>query len=167
MKKIKEVKVFTVILIAVVVSLAVFVLMLTVFNTFSRDLADRDQEGIGEGGSQQEEVEGRLLTNSLPETFPQDFPLYPGTTFINAWEATGNQTQGHSALWESTDSPDKITAFFESQLTQNEWQITASNKEENFATISFQKEKTSGFVGIARDGEGKTMITVTLGVKEN
>jgi hypothetical protein len=100
----------------------------------------------------------------LPSEFPTDFPIYSNATIKNSWSAEGNQTQGVSVVWETADSVDTVVGFFDEQLPKGEWKIVNTFKDDNSTTITFEKDKVNGFVGITKGENDKTTISVSLGV---
>lgn len=98
---------------------------------------------------------------NLPEGFPSDFPLYPGTTLSSSWTAKGQSSNGISLIWETDDSSEKVLEFYKRELEAKGWKITSAFS----ATYSFEKGNTSGFVGIAKGSSGRTEISLTLSLK--
>ncbi len=103
-------------------------------------------------------------TDSLPENFPKDFPIYPSSTLKTSWAAQGETKQGISVLWESEESAQVVTAFYKQELARLGFRINSSFESEGSFTISFEKEDVSGFIGIAQGDGAKTQISVTLGI---
>lgn len=101
----------------------------------------------------------------LPEEFPSDFPIYPGAKITSSWTSSGDDAKGISVVWETNDSPDKVANYYKSSIESKGWKTTASFSSEGTTTYSFEKGESTGFVGIAKGEEGKTTISVTIGVK--
>jgi hypothetical protein len=101
----------------------------------------------------------------LPEDFPKDFPIYPGAKLTSSWTAQGEETRGVSIVWETQDSPEEVSDYFKNQLELSGWKITSSFSQGGSVNYSFEKDNVSGFIGIARAEEGKTTLSLTLGVK--
>lgn len=104
---------------------------------------------------------------TLPEGFPSDFPLYPEAKIVSSFTANGGGTSGVSVVWENQDSLEKIIAFYKVELPKGEWKIVSSFDREGSSTISFEKDSTSGFLGIAKGEKGLSIISVTIGKKGN
>lgn len=101
----------------------------------------------------------------IPDTFPNDFPVYPGAKVASSFTSTGdNNSKGVSVLWETGDSLEKVGKFFETELAENGWKITANFSSEDSITFTIEKGETGGVVGITPQDD-KTAISVTLGVK--
>lgn len=103
-------------------------------------------------------------TDTLPDTFPSDFPIYTGATMEGYWEASQSGTTGISVVWRSPDSLDTVSEFLASQLLANGWKITTDYSDAESATYTFSKDATEGFIGITNE-EGETLISVTVGTK--
>lgn len=102
---------------------------------------------------------------TLPEGFPSDFPLYPEAKIVSSFTANGGETSGMSVVWESTVAPEKIITFYKAELPKGEWKIVSNFDREGSSTISFEKDKISGFLGIAKGEKELSIISVTIGKK--
>lgn len=101
----------------------------------------------------------------LPASFPKDFPVYPKAKLTSSWYSKTDKGNGVSVAWETSDSVNKVAEFYKDKLAKDGWKVSNSFDGEGSSTISFEKETSSGFVGIAATSEGKTMISVTLSLK--
>lgn len=101
----------------------------------------------------------------LPDNFPADFPIYPGSDILSSWSADGNGTQGQAIVWQTADSEEKVSDYFKKELESSGWKISSSFEAEGSRTITFEKAETTGFVGITAGEEGKTAIAVTVGIR--
>lgn len=124
---------------------------------------------VGEGFEkitfEEGDEEASMGERELPESFPKDFPTYPEATLVNSWTATGNTTEGVSVVWQTPDSLSIVSEYYQGELEKSGWTAIV-NKEGDSATITFEKDKVSGFIGITK-GEGDiTVISVTLGIEK-
>ena len=103
---------------------------------------------------------------TLPEGFPQNFPLYPEAKIISSFTAQGKETNGISVVLGSQDSTEKVIEFYKSELPNKGWKIVSNFDQQGSSTISFEEDKVSGFLGITKANMGVTTISVTIGVKE-
>ena len=101
----------------------------------------------------------------LPDGFPSDFPVYPGAKITSSWTSSGDDSKGISVVLETSDAPTKVADYYKTNIESKGWKTTASFSSEGTTTYSFEKGTTNGFVGIAKGEEGKTNISVTIGVK--
>jgi hypothetical protein len=57
----------------------------------------------------------------LPENFPSNFPVYPGSQLLNV--DSQSESQQVKTNWSSTDNTSAIAEFYQQQLSSNNWQI--------------------------------------------
>lgn len=113
----------------------------------------------GTGGQFSYSAEG-----NLPDGFPKDFPIYTGAKLTSSWTTNGESGKGISVVWETTDSADKVQAFYKDKLPQSGWKIDNEFAQESMQTISFEKDNVSGFIGLTESNQ-KLTISVTFGIK--
>lgn len=104
--------------------------------------------------------------NSLPEGFPEDFPIYAEVKIVSSFKATQGETDGTSVIWETEDDATKVAGYYKEELAKKGWKIISTFEAEGSTTVTFEKGEVSGFLGITKGEGGKTAISVTLGVKE-
>ncbi|MGB6838980.1 MAG: hypothetical protein WBD86_00680 [Microgenomates group bacterium] len=124
---------------------------------------DVDKEGekitvTSEEGEFSFEEEGKL-----PDNFPADFPIYPNAKLESSWTATSDETEGLSLMWETNDSIDKVADYYKDELTSGGWKLSFTSEAEDSTTLAFEKDDTSGFIGITIE-DSKTVISLTLGL---
>jgi len=100
---------------------------------------------------------------SLPDNFPSDFPIYPDAKLASSWVASGTDTDGLSLIWETEDSVDKVSNYYESELKKAGWTLSFTSETEDSTTFAFEKNNVSGFIGITVE-ELKIVISLTLGL---
>ncbi len=113
----------------------------------------------GNGGQFSYSAEGEL-----PDEFPKDFPIYTGAKLTSSWTTDGESGKGVSVVWETTDSADKVQAFYKDKLPKSGWKIDNEFAQESMQTISFEKDNISGFIGLTK-AEQKLTISATFGIK--
>lgn len=114
----------------------------------------------GEGGEVSFEAGG-----DLPESFPKDFPVYPGARLVNSFSAEGEEGDGVSVVWESGDSFDKVSDFYRKKLQEDGWKVESTFEQKDSFTSSFKKGEVGGFIGVTIGDEGKVTVSVTIGIK--
>lgn len=142
------------------------------FQKFFGTFLSKITEGVVEVGKTEQEAtasskEQEFLFETqkeLPEDFPDNFPVYPGSILINSGFVEGNEIKAFSAVWESKDAVEEVTSYYQKELTALGWEVDLTSEDDNSATFSFGKAGISGFVGIAAE-EAKTVIAATLGIK--
>jgi hypothetical protein len=107
-------------------------------------------------------------SGKIPDTFPQDFPLYPGAKVTSA--VSGAQSGQNNGFWltlSSTDSVDKVDAFYTSQFAANGWTVDSTFTANGTATETVSKSGWSGSLAISSDSSTKeTQIVIILGQQE-
>ncbi len=102
----------------------------------------------------------------LPEGFPSDFPVYPGAKVTGSFSASGdNNSKGSSVVWETSDDVAKVGGYFKTELPKAGWTISTDYSTAETITLTFEKGAYSGFLGVTKGSDGKTAISVTIGVK--
>lgn len=56
------------------------------------------------------------IEREVPESFPDDFPVYPGATFKGGVDESEPSIFGTIAVWETADSLDAVSVFFDDAL---------------------------------------------------
>ena len=127
----------------------------------------KKEEKVVENAGRESEVQNMGLRSfeSLPAGFPKDFPVYQNATLTSGWEKGKDEGYVISVVWETDDLPQNTFYFFDDELKSFDWAITSSVNSKDSYTISFTKEKISGFLGITKGEKGKTLISVTLNIE--
>lgn len=115
---------------------------------------------------------------TLPAIFPQGFPVYSGSVLTSAWSSSENNTQGFSVVWEVDDSPTKVFNFYKNNLNSKGWKGDIVSTANGSYTISVDKQITgpdntcqtesceaAGFMGITTGENGKTNVSLTMGIR--
>lgn len=97
---------------------------------------------------------------SASKQFPPDFPQYPHAD-VEKFEYSFEIVMTLEALLESTDTPDKVGAFYERELEAKGWTITDSQERSGIWLITAKKRDRSSGVTISREG-GKTRIGIQI-----
>ena len=99
----------------------------------------------------------------LPDTFPKDFPIYPGAKIVSSVSSNG--------LFVTFTAPDghglaKVVPFYKNGLSTNGWTITSSFDSDTIQTWAIVKGTAEGSVSITTSERDPLTIVVTLGAKE-
>jgi len=121
-----------------------------------------NQQGSADNPSEVQESNG--IQGSLPQFFPGDFPVFDGAALKNNWTTKSANVTGISIIWETDQPPAKVFNFYFSQLSSLDYKVEVISQTQDSYTLSFEKPGLNGFVGITL-AEGKTLISVTLGIK--
>jgi hypothetical protein len=108
-------------------------------------------------------------SDELPDEFPDDFPIYDGADFQGAVTTSAQGIEGVLATWQTGDSIDDVSSFYESELGgDGDWSSTSSGEigESAFITAEHSDGNRAAYVLIAREGDD-TSILVTAGDKDD
>jgi len=100
----------------------------------------------------------------LPANFPPDFPIYQDSVLV-ASEVNKDELEGMSAIWETSSTIEKVSAFYTSQLLIKGWKYEVVVQNKNITSLTFIRDNISGFMAIAPGENNKVVITVGLGLK--
>jgi hypothetical protein len=104
-------------------------------------------------------------TGTIPDTFPKDFPIYPGSKVTAV--LSGAQQGKSNGFWvtlTTSDSLDKVSTYYTTNLKANGWSQTASYTAGTTTTQTVSKGKLSGTVGITQNDSSKeTEIVIMIG----
>lgn len=104
-------------------------------------------------------------TGTIPETFPKDFPLYPGAKATSALSgAQSGKSDGFWLTMTTGDSLSKVDGFYKSQLPAKGWEITTTYSSGDTTSRTVTKGAWSGSVAVTENSESKeTDIVIILG----
>ena len=111
-----------------------------------------------DGAKVQVSGEGGL---ALPEGFPSDVPVYPGSTVTMSMAAKDGM---HVAL-KSADAPSKVAKFYTEKLKTSGWEIETTMNTEDGSMISGKKGKRSVMAAANKDSGG-AIVTLTVSKEE-
>jgi hypothetical protein len=94
-----------------------------------------------------------INNNKVPDNFPKDFPVYPGSNITSSWTANNFEL-----TLTTQDSLDKVSSYYKNKLEENGWkqELTTAN------SWVVSKGKLTGFLSITTDKE-KTSVIIILG----
>ena len=100
----------------------------------------------------------------MPAGFPADVPVYPAARLTTGGNFTSNGTTTWGMNWETTDSTDKVDAFYAAQLSQGDWTTTGSFTSNGVYEATFSQKGTTKVAGVLEvDGNsGFTKVALAL-----
>lgn len=101
---------------------------------------------------------------NLPESFPEGFPVYTDAFIDSSWSTDSGNISGTSVVWVTDDRPSQIFDYYKRELALAGFSYDTVEADESY-TLSFEKQEISGFVGITEGEEGRTVISVTVGIR--
>ncbi len=99
--------------------------------------------------------------DKLPDTFPKDFPIYPGAKIVSS--VSGN---GLLVTFTASDGLNKVVPFYKNGLDASGWTITSSFDSDTLQTWAIAKGTTEGSVSITTSERDPLTIVVTIAKKE-
>ncbi len=107
-------------------------------------------------------------SNKVPDTFPKDFPIYPGAKVTSS--LSGAEAGENSGFWltmTSSDSVEKVTAFYKTELAKKGWKVDSTFSANNTVTETVSKSGWTGSLAITKDEDAtETQIVIILGQDE-
>lgn len=123
-----------------------------------------DEEKQEFGVTDEEDNTSFKTGTQIPDSFPNDIPLYPNAE-VNQSIEVGNAFQ---VALQSGDDVNKVVTYYKTEMEKNEWVQEASFSFEEGHTISFSKgENRNAVIAISREESEKvTLISITYEEKE-
>jgi hypothetical protein len=125
---------------------------------------DVDGDSVNITGSEGEEVEIQGGTASLPEGWPDDFPVYEPSEIQASTRTTVNEGTQFSVSLTTTDAFDDVIAWYKQSASAEGWSIddegvvdVGSGRSGFLLTV---KDETQGNITITEGDEG--MLTVMM-----
>lgn len=97
----------------------------------------------------------------LPDSFPKDFPIYPGAKIVSSVSSNGLLV-----TFTASDGLNKVVPFYKNGLGASGWTITSSFDSDTIQTWAIAKGTTEGSVSITTSERDPLTIVVMLGEKE-
>lgn len=123
------------------------------------------------GGDDDETVDlpggGEVSTSDdLPDDFPDDFPVYDGADVVGSITSEQEGAEGHVVTWETGDSIDDVTEFYEKEFEDGPWKSSGSGSFSGTASFTVtheDDEKKVGSVIVSEGDDDKTSIVAFVG----
>lgn len=104
-------------------------------------------------------------SNSVPDNFPKDFPLYPGAKVTGS--LSGAQAGKANGFWLTLTTPDaqsKVEEFYKTELSKNGWTVGQAMTAESTMTETVTKAPLNGTLAVSGGASGsETQIVIVLG----
>jgi hypothetical protein len=96
----------------------------------------------------------------VPEDFPRDVPVYPGSKLASAVSAAQSGAAGHMLTLQTSDSPDKVASFYKSKFPGWEVKMEMSSGGGKVLLLQSPDGKRSVTM-VANPANGMTAVTLT------
>lgn len=104
-------------------------------------------------------------SGTIPDSFPKDFPIYPGAKVVSAMSGAQQGKSGGFWVTVSTgDTMDKVTTYYKGAFASNGWTEGANFSAGGVTTESVTKGNWSGSLSVTPNSDKKeTDIVIVLG----
>src|SRR5258708_217633 len=85
---------------------------------------------------------------AMPNGFPSDFPVYPGSRLTHASQVTANGQTSWGMEWETRDTAAAVQTFYMSKLNQGDWTIPYSSSDNGAYSAIFTRKSNSRDAGL-------------------
>jgi len=106
--------------------------------------------------------------NTVPDSFPKDFPIYPGANVTSSASNTGeDKKDGFWLTLTTADSPDKVNEYYKDELSKNGWTIESTFTANGMTSQAVKKGTISGSLSTGKTStDAETQIVIVLGASE-
>ena len=112
-----------------------------------------EKEGVGA-------ISGQFGDHAeIPDGFPKDVPIYPGTDVIGGMVAG----EGGMVTLQTSDDIEKVAAFYRENLAKEGWTLGPEMDLGSQRVLPVEKEGRNAAVQIAREANATTIV-VTIGL---
>ena len=104
-------------------------------------------------------------SNKVPDSFPDDFPVYDGADVQGSYSGTQGDVTGTVVTWTTGDGVDKVTKFYTDAFASGKWKSTANGTANNTSYWAGESsDGTQQFYVVVSDADNdKTTIVATAG----
>ena len=107
-------------------------------------------------------------SNSVPEDFPKDFPLYKGARVTSSLSgAQAGKSNGYWLTMSTPDAADKVVSFYKTELPKNGWTVESTFAANEMTNYGVSKGTWNGSVSAGKnEDENETQVIIILGQEE-
>src|SRR5216684_4354821 len=100
---------------------------------------------------------------AMPNGFPSDFPVYPGSRLTHTSHVTTNGQTSWGMEWETLDGAAAVQTFYMSKLNQGDWTLPYSSSENGAYSAIFTRKSNSKDAGLLTVEIESNVTRITLG----
>ncbi len=117
--------------------------------------------------SQSPDTQSQVVLGKVPDDFPANVPVYPGSSLLGSVVTTGSggSLKADSVLRETSDAVGDVYAFYEQAFDTSPWQIQASTSPGKVAAIQYGNTDDPNLAGtlvIQPESSGGSVIYVSI-----
>lgn len=107
-------------------------------------------------------------SNSVPDDFPKDFPLYKGANVTSSLSgAQAGKSNGYWLTMSTPETADKVVSFYKTELSKNGWTVESTFTANEMTNYGISKGTWKGSVSVGKNDENsQTQIIIILGEEE-
>lgn len=108
------------------------------------------------------------VSDKLPDRFPKNYPVYGGAKVKGSLSGTSEGITGTTVTWETGDSLEKVTDFYEKAFSSGAWKSDSTGQigDSSYWAGESSDGKQAHYLLVAK-ADGNTSIIVTVGDKES
>lgn len=105
------------------------------------------------------------LSDDLPDSFPDDFPIYDGADLQGSYTGENEGIQGTVATWTTGDSVEDVAAFYEQELDGDNWTVQSQGDQGGLGSffVALNSDESQAAYVYISGSDGETSILVTVG----
>ena len=111
----------------------------------------------GRTGTVSTRYEGELAPG-----YPADLPTYPGAHLVSSVAQVSGNDVGYLAIYDTTDSRNKVSAYFADKLSADPWQVEAGQDGADSALHQFSKIDDPNITGLVLSAESQDDNVTTI-----
>ena len=116
---------------------------------------------ISEGGEkitvETEEGSFTVGKQELPENFPTDMPIYPGSTILS----TSSNADNTVVIFSTDDSVETVTDYYKKELASDDWEVETTASMANATLLGINKGELNGGI-VINESDEETQIVIEL-----
>ena len=100
---------------------------------------------------------------AMPNGFPSDFPVYPGSRLTHASQVTANGQTSWGMEWETLNTAAAVQTFYMTKLSQGDWTLPYSSSENGAYSAVFTRKSNSKDAGLLTVEVESSVTHIRLG----
>jgi hypothetical protein len=99
---------------------------------------------------------------ALPNSFPEEIPLYPGSRVISSIVQLRGDDAGYIVVFDTDDSRQDVANFFADALAEDPWQVEIEQAGRESTVVQFSNIEDPDVEGVALAAESKGDAVTTI-----
>ncbi|MEX2225345.1 MAG: hypothetical protein WEB52_02715 [Dehalococcoidia bacterium] len=107
------------------------------------------------------------LEGSLPEAFPDEIPVYPGSRVISSIVQLRGDDAGYIVVFDTDDARQDVAAHFADVLSEDPWQVEVEQSGRESTVVQFSNIEDPDIEGVVLAAESKDDAVTTIFMSVN